>query len=343
MAENALPIPEKLEIEESTATDRYAKFTAQPFQSGFGHTIGNALRRVLLSSLEGSAISAVRIDGFPHEFTTIPNVVEDGTEIIVNLKKVSLILNSDTEKTRTFEIRKNKAGVVTAGDISTDGILTVLNPDQVICTLDKDTDFRAEIEVKNGRGWIPAEQNKLELSKDAPIGTIAIDSLFSPVTHVRYQVEATRLGAKTDMDRLVLEVETDGRVTAKDALEKAAKILRDHLNPFLGSDVARPAAPADPDVMRQYQQFIKPVEVLDLSVRAMNCLNNANIKLLGELCTKSESRMLKFRNFGKKSLEEIKEKLATMNLSLGMTFKKEVADLINADAEQLKNSKKEEA
>ena len=145
------------------------------------------------------------------------------------------------------------------------------------------------------------------------------------------------------MDRRVLEVETDGRVTAKDALEKAAKILRDHLNPFLGSDVARPAAPADPDVMRQYQQFIKPVEVLDLSVRAMNCLNNANIKLLGELCTKSESRMLKFRNFGKKSLEEIKEKLATMNLSLGMTLKKEVADLINADAEQHKNSKKEEA
>ena len=328
MAENALPIPEKLEIEESTATDRYVKFTAQPFQSGFGHTVGNALRRVLLSSLEGSAISAVRIDGFPHEFTTIPNVVEDGTEIIVNLKKVSLILNAEGPK--TFEIRKNKAGVVTAGDISTDGILTVLNPEQVICTLDQDVPFRAE-------------QNKLEFPKDTPLGTIAIDSLFSPVTHVRYQVEATRLGAKTDMDRLVLEVETDGRVTAKDALEKAAKILRDHLNPFLGSDVARPAAPADPDVMRQYQQFIKPVEVLDLSVRAMNCLNNANIKLLGELCTKSESRMLKFRNFGKKSLEEIKEKLATMNLSLGMTFKKEVADLINADAEQLKNSKKEEA
>ena len=338
MAENALPIPEKLEIEESTATERYAKFTAQPFQSGFGHTIGNALRRVLLSSLEGSAISAVRIDGFPHEFATVPNIVEDGTEIIVNLKKVSLILNAEGPK--VFEIRKNKAGVVTAGDISTDGILTVLNPEQVICTLDKDTDFRAEIEVKNGRGWTPAEQNK---TPETPIGTIAIDSLFSPVTHVRCQVEATRLGEKTEMDSLVLEVETDGRVTAKDALEKAAKILRDHLAPFLGNDVARPAAPADPDVMRQYQQFIKPVEVLDLSVRAMNCLNNANIKLLGELCTKSESRMLKFRNFGKKSLEEIKEKLAAMNLSLGMTFKKEVADLINADAEQLKNSKKEEA
>lgn len=338
MADNALPIPKSLVIEESTATDRYAKFTAAPFQSGFGHTIGNALRRVLLSSLEGSAISAVRIDGFPHEFTTIPNVVEDGTEIIVNLKKVSLVLNTDEPK--VFEIRKNKAGVVTAGDISTDGILTVLNPEQVICTLDKDTDFRAEIEVRKGRGWIPAEQNK---TPEAPAGTIAIDSLFSPVTHVRYQVEATRLGEKTEMDSLVLEVETDGRITAKDAVEKAAKILRDHLAPFLGNDVACPAAPADPDVMRQYQQFIKPVEVLDLSVRAMNCLNNANIKLLGELCTKSESRMLKFRNFGRKSLEEIKEKLAAMNLSLGMTFKKEVADLVNADAEQLKNSKKEEA
>ena len=333
MADNSL-IPDSLAlvVDESTATDRYAKFVVQPFQSGFGHTIGNALRRVLLSSLEGSAIYAVRIDGFPHEFATVPNVVEDGTEIIVNLKKVSLILNSD--KPKVFEIRKNKAGVVTAGDISTDGIL------QVICTLDKDTDFRAEIEVRNGRGWTPAEQNK---TPDAPAGTIAIDSLFSPVTHVRCQVEATRLGEKTEMDSLVLEVETDGRVTAKDALEKAAKILRDHLAPFLGNDVARPAAPADPDVMRQYQQFIKPVEVLDLSVRAMNCLNNANIKLLGELCTKSESRMLKFRNFGKKSLEEIKEKLAAMNLSLGMTFKKEVADLVNADVEQLKNSKKEEA
>lgn len=339
MADNSL-IPQSLAltVDESTATDRYAKFVVQPFQSGFGHTVGNALRRVLLSSLEGSAISAVRIDGFPHEFATVPNIVEDGTEIIVNLKKVSLILNS--EGPRVFEIRKNKAGVVTAGDISTDGVLTVLNPEQVICTLDKDTDFRAEIEVKNGRGWAPAEQNK---AADAPAGTIAIDSLYSPVTHVRAQVEATRLGEKTEMDSLVLEVETDGRVTAKDALEKAAKILRDHLAPFLGNDVARPAAPADPDVMRQYQQFIKPVEVLDLSVRAMNCLNNANIKLLGELCTKSESRMLKFRNFGKKSLEEIKEKLAAMNLSLGMTFKKEVADLVNADAEQLKNSKKEEA
>lgn len=337
MADNALPIPKELIIEKETATDRYAKFIAQPFQSGFGHTVGNALRRVLLSSLEGAAISAVRIDGFPHEFATLPHVIEDGTEIIVNLKKVTLILNAEGPK--VFEIRKNKAGVVTAGDISTDGILTVLNPEQVICTLDKDTDFRAEIEVKTGRGWIPAELNK---TPDAPAGTIAIDSLFNPVVHVRYQVEATRLGEKTEMDSLVLEVETDGRVTAKDAVEKAAKILSDHLSPFLGGDVSQPRNPSDPDVMRQYQLYIKPVEVLDLSVRSMNCLNNANIKLLGELCSRSEAKMLKFRNFGKKSLEEIKEKLASMGLSLGMTFKKEVIDLVNADAQQLKNAKKEE-
>ena len=279
-AASVFPMPQTLVMDESTATNKYAKFTAQPFQSGFGHTIGNSLRRVLLSSLEGAAISAVRI-----------------------------------------EIKKNKAGEVTAADIVCDGTVEVLNPEQVICTLDKDVPFRAEIEVSKGRGWVPAEKNK---RPDHPQGTIVIDSLFSPVTHVRYQVGAARVGEETEMDSLVMEIYTDGRISAKDAIEKAAKILKDHLRPFMGSQASDDdtlSTISDED-QKLFKILSQNVEVLDLSVRAMNCLNNANIKTLGELCIRTENRMLKFRNFGKKSLDEIKEKLHGMNLSLGMKFRR---------------------
>ncbi len=327
-------------MDETTATDKYAKFIAAPFQSGFGHTVGNALRRVLLSSLEGAAISAVRIDGTTHEFSSLPNVLEDVTEIILNLKKVKLNLHSDQPK--TLEIRKRKAGPVTAADIIGDGTVEVLNPDQIICTLDKDVPFRAEIEIAKGRGWCPAEKNK---RPDHPLGTILVDCLFSPVTHVRYQVGAARVGEETEMDSLTIEIYTDGRISPKDAIEKAAKILKDHLKPFLGSQVSEGDALSSisEEEQKMFKILSQDVEVLDLSVRAMNCLNNANIKLLGELCLKSESRMLKYRNFGKKSLDEIKEKLAEINLSLGMAFSEELSNAIQAEADRAKAAKKEEA
>ncbi len=338
------PMPKKLEVEESTATDKYAKFIAQPFQAGFGHTIGNSLRRVLLSSLEGAAISAVRIDGVTHEFTTIPNVIEDITEIVLNLKRVKLKLNSSAETPRIVEIKQSKAGPVTAADIAYDGVVEVLNPEQVICTLDKDMPFRAEIEISRGRSWVPAEKNK---RPDQPAGTICIDSLFSPVTLVRYQVGAARVGEETEMDSLTIEVFTDGRITAKDAIQKAAQILKDHLRPFLGEPPVGVNGTEPGTLSAQNLKLFKilsqPVDVLDLSVRAMNCLNNANIRLLGELCTKTESRMLKFRNFGKKSCDEIKEKLQKFDLTLGMGIDDELINAVQAEAERIKNIKKEEA
>ncbi len=337
---SGFPMPTSLEMDEQTASDTYAKFTAAPFQSGFGHTIGNSLRRILMSSLEGAAISAVRIEGVSHEFTTLPNVVEDITEIILNLKKIKLNLHTDAPK--TLEIKKNVAGPVTAADIITDGTVEVLNPDQVICTLDKDVPFRAEVEISKGRGWCPAEKNKLP---SHPYGTILVDCLFSPVTHVCYQVGAARVGEETEMDSLTIEIYTDGRVAPRAALEKAAKILKDHLRPFLGNlqSEEEPFGPLTEEELKQYRILSQDVEVLDLSVRAMNCLNNANIKLLGELCMKTESRMLKFRNFGKKSLDEIKEKLAENNLQLGMSFTEALNNAITAAAESAKATKKEEA
>ena len=334
------PMPQSVVLDKATATDKYAKFIAAPFQSGFGHTIGNALRRVLLSSLEGAAISAVRIDGAPHEFASIPSVVEDGTEIILNLKKIRLNLNTDQPK--TLEIRKKKAGPVLAADIITDGTVEILNPEQIICTLDKDVPFRAEIEISKGRGWCPAEKNK---RPEHPLGTIPVDCLFSPVTYVRYQVGAARVGEETEMDSLTLEIYTDGRIAPNDALEKAAKILKDHLKPFLGSQAGEGDALSNisEEEQKLFKTLTQDVEVLDLSVRAMNCLNNAGIKLLGDLCMKSESRMLKYRNFGKKSLDEIKEKLEALGLSLGMTFSEELSNAIMAEAERAKAAKKEEA
>ena len=335
---SGFPMPTSLEMEEETATPTYAKFTAAPFQSGFGHTIGNSLRRILMSSLEGAAISAVRIEGVSHEFTSLPNVVEDITEIILNLKKIKLNLHTDPPK--TLEIKKNVAGPVTAGDIITDGTVDVINPDQIICTLDKDVPFRAEVEISKGRGWCPAEKNK---QPNHPYGTILVDSLFSPITHVCYRVGAARVGEETEMDSLVLEIYTDGRVSPRDALEKAAKILSDHLRPFLGNQVDFPPGPLPPPDQKLFRILSQDVEVLDLSVRAMNCLNNANIKLLGELCLKSEARMIKFRNFGKKSLDEIKEKLAENNLHLDMKFSEELTNAIQAEADRAKAVKKEEA
>ena len=308
-------MPKAIIADEATMTDTYAKFIAQPFQRGYGQTLGNSLRRVLLSSLEGAAISSVRIDGAKQEFDSLENVVEDITEIVLNLKCVKL--NTHVDGPRTLEIRRDKEGPVTAADIICDSTVEVLNPNQVICTLDKAKPFRAEIEVISGKGYLPAEKNPAPRS----IGTIPVDCLFSPVTRVNYQVGAARVGEETEMDSLEIEIWTDGRISPRSALEEAARILRDHLQPFLGYHVND-----DDDVvlsdeeMKLFKLLSQNVETLDLSVRAMNCLNSANIKLVSELCTKTESRMLKYRNFGKKSLDEIKEKIEKIGLELGMSL-----------------------
>ncbi|MCP4179429.1 MAG: DNA-directed RNA polymerase subunit alpha [bacterium] len=335
---NDFPIPQSIEIDESTATSNYAKFVAAPFQSGFGHTIGNSLRRVLLSSLKGAAISAIRIDGASHEFATIPKVVEDVTEIVLNIKKVLLKVHSGTPK--TLEIRKSTAGQVTAGDIVTDGTIEVLNPEQVICTLDKDMDFRAEIDIIDGRGYKPSEKNK---NDNQPVGTIPVDSLFSPVKRVRYQIGAARVGEETEMDSLILEIWTDGRINPEAALEKSAKILKEHLRPFLGQNEIQDAASLISDEEKSlFKLLVQDVETMNLSVRSQNCLDNANIKLIGELCTKPESKMLKYKNFGKKSLDEIVAKLETLGLGLGMTVSETMNDALQMELDKIKAESQEE-
>lgn len=335
----AFPMPRSIEMDESTATPTYGKFTAAPFQSGFGHTIGNSLRRILLSSLDGTAISAIRVDGVSHEFATLPNILEDVTEIVLNLKRIRLNCNADTPK--NLEISKTKGGPVTAGDIITDGTVEILNPEQIICTLDKDVPFRADIEISKGRGWLPSEKNK---KPEHPLGTIPVDALFSPVTRVRYNIGAARVGEETEMDSLVLEIWTDGRISPKDALEKSAKILQDHLRPFLGTLAGEEGALAaiSEEEKKLFKTLVQPVDNIELSVRAQNCLRNAEIRLIGELTLKTESKMLKYRNFGKKSLDEIKQKLTSMNLSLGMAFSDEMTTLIQNESNKLKSEAQQE-
>ncbi len=329
------PMPKSIVMDEATATETYAKFIAAPFQSGFGHTLGNSLRRVLLSSLEGAAICSVRIDGAKHEFDSLDNVVEDITEIVLNLKCVRLNLHAEGPK--TLEIRKDKAGKVTAADIVCDSTVEVLNPEQVICTLDKSLPFRAEIEVISGKGYLPAEKN----TEPRSIGTIPVDCLFSPVTRVNYQVGAARVGEETEMDSLELEIWTDGRISPQNALEEAARILRDHLQPFMGAQVVEKDVVLTEEETKMFKLLSHDVEILDLSVRAMNCLNSANIKLIGELCTKTESRMLKYRNFGKKSLDEIKEKIEKLGLELGMSLSDRLMTALEAESVRVRSEVEE--
>ena len=333
--DNRFPMPKSIVVDEATMTDTYAKFTAQPFQRGYGHTLGNSLRRVLLSSLEGAAICSVRIDGVKHEFDSLENVVEDVTEIVLNLKNVRLNLHAEGPK--LLEIRKDKAGPVTAANIICDSTVEVLNPDQLICTLDKAFPFRAEIEVITGKGYLPAEKN----AEARTIGTIPVDCLFSPVTWVNYQVGAARVGEETEMDSLTLEIWTDGRISPRNALEEAARILRDHLQPFLGTQVVPQDVKLSDEENRLFKLLSHDIESLDLSVRAMNCLNSANIKLLYELCTKTEGRMLKFRNFGHKSLEEIKEKIEKLGLELGMVLSDRLVAALDAEAANVRAESEE--
>jgi DNA-directed RNA polymerase subunit alpha len=313
-------MPKRLTKEESSATDTYAKFIADPFETGYGHTLGNSLRRVLLSSLEGAAITSLKIDGAMHEFTTVDGIAEDVTDIVLNLKQVKFRCHN--RETQTVLLSVNKEGAVTAGDIQLNQNLEVVNPGQHICTLDKKKKFEMELEIKVGRGFLPGDENK---KVDQPIGVIAIDSLFSPVSRVRYAVEAARVGQRTDYDRLILEVWTDGRVSPDDALTQASAILQRHLDVFVGYD--KNAIEFEEEETRQDDERAKlrkllnmSVNEIELSVRAANCLNNANITTVGQLAMKTEAEMLKYRNFGKKSLNEIKDKLTTLGLSLGMNL-----------------------
>ena len=335
MNETRFPMPKSIVVDEKTMTDTYAKFVAQPFQRGYGHTLGNSLRRVLLSSLEGAAICSVRIDGVKHEFGSLENVVEDVTEIVLNLKKVRLNLHAEGPK--LLEIRKDKAGPVTAANIICDSTVEVLNPDQLICTLDKAFPFRAEIEVITGKGYLPAEKNTTART----IGTIPVDCLFSPVTWVNYQVGAARVGEETEMDSLTIEIYTDGRISPRNALEEAARILRDHLQPFLGTQVLPPDIPLTPEEEKLFRLLSHDIDSLDLSVRAMNCLNSANVRLLYELCTKTEAKMLKFRNFGHKTLEEIKEKIEKLGLELGMVLSDRLLAALDAEAASIRAESEE--
>ena len=328
-------MPKRLTKEESTATELYAKFVAEPFETGYGHTIGNSIRRVLLSSLEGAAITSLKIDGAMHEFTTIEGVVEDVTDLVLNLKKV--LFRAHSREPQMLLLSANKEGEVTAGDIQLNQNVELVNPEQLICTLDKKKKFEMELEVKVGRGFLPGDENK---KPDQPIGVIAIDSLFSPVTRVRYAVESARVGQRTDYDRLILEVWTDGRISPDDALTQASAILQHHLDVFVGYDknaveFEEVVDKQDDEKSRMKKLLNMSVNEIELSVRAANCLNNANITTVGQLAMKTEAEMLKYRNFGKKSLNEIKEKLAALGMSLGMNIDAELLEAPKEEPEPL--------
>src|SRR6266542_2574075 len=326
-------MPKRLTKEDSTATETYAKFIAEPFETGYGHTIGNSLRRVLLSSLEGAAITSIKVDGAMHEFAAIDGVVEDVTDIVLNLKKLKF--KAHTRDPQTLLLSANKEGAVTGADIQLNQNVELVNADQLICTLDKKKKFEMELEVKVGRGFCPGDENK---KLDQPIGVIPIDSLFSPVTRVRYAVEAARVGQRTDYDRLIIEIWTDGRISPDDALTQASAILQHYLVVFVVFDknaveFEEAESRQDDDKSKMKKLLNMSVNEIELSVRAANCLNNANITTVGQLAMKSEQEMLKYRNFGKKSLNEIKEKLSALGLSLGMTFEPE---LLEAPKEEVK-------
>jgi len=313
-------IPNRLVKNDDTATPTYAQFVAEPFERGYGHTLGNSLRRSLLSSLEGAAITSVRIAGVQHEFSSLPGVVEDVTDIILNLKKVRF--RHHGKDPSILSIKVEKEGVVTASDIKDDQNYEVVDKKQVICTLDRKVKFDCEFEIRVGRGFSTGDENK---RKDQPIGVIAIDSIFSPVTRVKYEVDTTRVGQMTDYDKLVLDIWTDGRIEPHEALLQASGILRHHLDVFVNYDdeaIEFEEAPAEQSEENAALKKLLNMSVneIELSVRAANCLNNANITTVGQLAMKSEAEMLKYRNFGKKSLNEIKEKLQELGLGLGMTF-----------------------
>ena len=308
--------PKRLEVEKETLTPTYGKFTAEPFERGFGITIGNSLRRILLSSLQGGAITSLKVDGVLHEFSTIPGTKEDITEIILNLKEVRLKLH--TEGPKTIRVKAEGPKVLKAGDILTGDAVEILNPDHYIATLSRDGKLSMEMVVKMGRGYVPAERNKEE---GQPIGTIPMDSIFSPIKKVNYAVTNARVGQITDYDKLILEVWTDGSLNPEEAVAHSAKILKDQLSIFITfeeeeEEMSYPEDEVEKEAFNE--NLLRSVDELELSVRSANCLKHANIKLIGDLVQKTEAEILATKNFGRKSLNEIKEILTEMGLSLGM-------------------------
>jgi DNA-directed RNA polymerase subunit alpha len=332
-----LELPTRVVRDDSISTDTYGRFTIEPFERGFGTTVGNSLRRILLSSLEGSAVTQVRIAGADHEFTSLRGVFEDVTDIILNIK--TLVVNLDADTPKTMRVERHQPGEVRAGDFVCDPAITVHNPELLVATLTDNVDFSAELTVGRGRGYVPAVEHTTE---DTEIGVIPVDALFSPVTRVRYRTEDTRVGQRVNYDRLIMEIWTKGTARPEEALVEAAKILRKHLNPFvqyydLGEQVtaahsrAERVSPAQNEELRQ--KLERSIASLDLSVRAGNCLDAAKITTVGELVRMTESDLLQLRSFGKTSLMEVKQKLADIGLALGMNLGSIGAAGANAEAD----------
>ncbi len=318
-----LELPAQVKSDDRSRTDTFGRFVVEPFERGFGTTVGNSLRRILLSSIEGAAVISAKIEGVQHEFSTIPGVLEDVVDIILNIK--SLVISLDSDEPKTMRLAATGPGEVTADLIEADTAVTIHNPDHVIATLTDEIDFECELRVAKGRGYRPASEQYADREEEI-IGEIAIDALFSPVQRVRYRVEDTRIGHKTNYDRLIMDIWTDGTMSPEMTLVEAAKILRKHLNPFvqyfeLGTDQvsaeASAAASVDEELLRKLDM---PIGELDLSVRAGNCLESADIRTVGELVRKDEAELLAVRSFGKTSLREVKRKLEEMGLSLGMSL-----------------------
>ena len=323
-----LELPTRVERDTVVSSDKYGRFFIEPFERGFGTTIGNGLRRVLLSSLEGSAVTSVKMTGVDHEFSSIKGVMEDVTEIILNVKNLVVRLQGDS--TKTMKVSAKKAGVVTAADIVADPAIEVVNKDTVIATLTEDVNFEMEMVVENGRGYLPASERIAAMDKfDQEIGVILVDAVYSPVTRVRYATEDTRVGQRTNYDKLILEIWTNGTVTPEMALVEAAKILRKHVNPFVQYFELGEEAIAEQITVEEVSEeavdeelakkLSTAVQELELSVRASNCLESAKVETVGQLAVMTEVDLLKIRSFGKTSLREVKRKLANMGLSLGMT------------------------
>ena len=313
-------IPKRLEVDKETLTPTFGKFVAEPFEQGYGTTIGNALRRVLISSIDGAAVTGIKIDGVLHEFSAIDGVLEDVAQIVLNVKK--LVLRYHGKEPKTVVIDVTKKGEVTARSIQADETIEIINPDHHLATLTKDIKFHMEMEVARGRGYVPAERNKKE---GASIGTIAVDSIFSPVNKVNFLVEETRVGQTTDFDRLILEVTTNGAMTPEEALLYASNILQRHLDIFVNYGELPEEEEEEEEEDKEFLEMIKkPITELELSVRSANCLEAANIKTIGDLIQRTEAQMLKYKNFGKKSLLEIQNILTSMNLQLGMNVSERV-------------------
>lgn len=314
-----MELPSSVEVDRDTLSGTYGKFIAEPFERGFGASVGNSLRRVLLSSLQGSAVTQIKVRGAQHEFTTIPGVLEDVTDVVLNVK--SLVVRNHSEATRVITVERNTAGVIAGGDVETDQDVEVINKDHVLATLTDDVPFMMEMVVENGRGYVPSTEHS---TGDHEIGIIPIDAVFSPVTRVRYEVEETRVGQKTNYDKLTLEIWTDGSVTPELALVEGAKILRKHLNPFvqyaeLGRGIHSAARVGPNSAEAQLEQKLNmPLSDLKLSVRASNCLESESIRTVRDLVQRTEDQLLEVRNFGETTLNEVRDKLSQLGLHLGM-------------------------